>query len=403
MPFPFTLPTTSSFSFSPYFSSDSHPSLPLSASTYRGILRDTLKKHKRLPPSGQSSNLAAVLLSLNNYMPYLLAVDSGLGSRPVAGEEIHVVLKSTPTSDWRPTVSDNAFSGREMARLKIQSLEYEIYFVLSTLAYSYVLLSRASLYPLYSSASSSPTTEQRTAAITTATKHLLSAASIHDYLSIRSDQVTSDPPSIDITKPTFRALTSLALAEATLLAVLKDDPYPAAVAQERNKNDKEWMIKAPEIPKVRAHLFARLCLAAAEHAANALSLLNTSTGKGQGKINGELLRYVEELRRTGRGKACRFFGIDAELGGKTGEGIAWLQAGLHELGLSVMDDGKKGLSLGRFKKEWTEKREDRKIEKGTTWGADAGRLEEGRVLDMLEKKWSKMNDTVSACSHCQRN
>jgi hypothetical protein len=336
-------------------------------------------------------------------MPYLLAVDSGLGSRPVAGEEIHVVLKSTPTSDWRPTVSDNAFSGREMARLKIQSLEYEIYFVLSTLAYSYVLLSRASLYPLYSSASSSPTTEQRTAAITTATKHLLSAASIHDYLSIRSDQVTSDPPSIDITKPTFRALTSLALAEATLLAVLKDDPYPAAVAQERNKNDKEWMIKAPEIPKVRAHLFARLCLAAAEHAANALSLLNTSTGKGQGKINGELLRYVEELRRTGRGKACRFFGIDAELGGKTGEGIAWLQAGLHELGLSVMDDGKKGLSLGRFKKEWTEKREDRKIEKGTTWGADAGRLEEGRVLDMLEKKWSKMNDTVSACSHCQRN
>ena len=109
----------------------------------------------------------------------------------------------------------------------------------------------------------------------------------------------------------------------------------------------------------------------------------------------DLLRYVEDLRRTSRGKACRFFGIDAELGGQTGTALAWLQAGLHELGLSSKEDaGKKGLSLGRFKKEWAEKREDRKVEKGSTWGSDAGRLEEGRVLEMLEKKWAKMNDTV---------
>lgn len=184
------------------------------------------------------------------------------------------------------------------------------------------------------------------------------------------------------------------MAEATLLAVLKDDPYPAAVAQDRNKNDKEWMIKAPEIPKVRAHLFARLCLASAEHAANALSLLKT--GSGNGKIDAELLKYVEDLRRAGRGKACRFFGIDAELGGQTGTGIAWLQAGMHELGMSSKGEGRqKGLSLGRFKKEWTEKREDKKVEKGAAWGSDAGKLEEGRVLEMLEKKWVKMNDTVS--------
>jgi hypothetical protein len=53
------------------------------------------------------------------------------------------------------------------------------------------------------------------------------------------------------------------------------------------------------------------------------------------------------------------------------------------------------LSLGRFKKEWTEKREDKKIEKGTAWGSDAGKLEEGRVLEMLSVKWNKMNDMVS--------
>lgn len=225
-------------------------------------------------------------------------------------------------------------------------------------------------------------------------KSLLAAASVHDYLSNRADQVPTDPPCIDITKSTFRALTSLALAEATLLAVLKDDPYPGVVAQDRNKNDNEWMIKAPDIPKVRAHLFARLCLAAAEHASNAHALLNSS-GKGQGKINGDLVKYAEDLKRVGRGKACRFFGIDAEIGGKTGDALAWLQAGQHELGNSPKEEGKKGMGFGRLKKEWKENREDKKVERGSNWGSDAGKSEEGRVLELLEKKWTKINDTVS--------
>jgi len=397
MPFPFTLPTTSSFSFSSFFNSDSHPSLPLSASTARGVLRDGLKKHKRLSPREQTSNLSAILLSLNNYIPYLLAIDSGLGGQSIGEEELDVVLKSTPTFEWRPTISGSAIPGREPPRLKIQSLEYEIYFVFSALAYTHILLSRASLHPLYSSATTSPSSEQRTLAITTATKHLLLAASAHDYLSKRADQVTSDPPSVDISRSTFRALSSLALAEATLLAVLKDDPYPAVVAQSRNENDKEWMIKAPDIPKVRAHLFARLCLAASEHAANASSLLKAAGGKGQGKTDTELIKYVDDLKTTAKGKACRFFGIDAELGGQTGAGIAWLQAGLHELGLGAKEESrKKGLSLGRLKKDWGEKREDKKVEKGAAWGSDAGKFEEARVLEMLGKKWNKENDTVSS-------
>ena len=396
MVFPFTLPTTSSFSFSSHFTSDSHPSLTISASTYRGVLRDSLKKHKRLPLTEQSSNLSNIQSSLDNYIPYLLAVDAGLGNQRVAGEEVDVVLKSSPKLEWRPTLSETAIPGRETSRLKIDSLEYEIYFALSTLAYTYALQSRTCLHPLYSTATASPSPEARTTAITTATKHLLLAASIHDYLSTRSESLSSPPPCIDISKAAFKALTSLALAEATLLAVLKDDPYPAAVAQDRNKNDKDWMIKAPEIPKVRAHLFARLCLAAAEHAANALSLLNSSAGKGQGKIDVELQRYVEDLKKTSKGKACRFFGIDAELGGQTGEGLAWIQAGMHELGLEIKEENKKGgLSFGRLKKEWSEKREDKRVEKGTAWGVDAGRSEEARALEMLWEKWNKENDTVS--------
>ncbi|PQE21978.1 pH-response regulator palC protein [Rutstroemia sp. NJR-2017a WRK4] len=393
MPFPFTLPTTSSFSFSAYFTSDSHPSLPLAASTYRGVLRDTLKKHKRLPAAQQASNLSSIVQALKNYLPYLLALDAGLSSQSQSSEHIDIILTSTPTLEWRPTISEPPVPGREAPRLKIQSLEYEIYFVLSTLAYTHVLLSRSSLHPLYSSATSSPPPDQRTACIKSATEQLLAAASIHNYLFIRSSSLSSPPPCPDISTPVFRALSSLALAESTLLAVLKDDPYPAAVQQDRNKNDKEWMIKAPEIPKVRAHLFARLCLAAAEHAANAVAMLGGMGNAGKGKIDAELLKYVEDLRRVGRGKACRFFGVDAELGGKTGEGIGWLRAGMIELGMVTGDDGKKS-GFGRLKKEWSEKREDRKVEKGKDWGSDAGRAEEGRVLEMLEKKWVKMNDTI---------
>ena len=402
MPFQFTLPTTSSFSFSTFFSSDTHPSLPLSASTYRGVLRDALKRHKRLPPHEQHSNLSTILLSLNNYLPYLLALDGGLGNQQVAGEELDVVLKSTPTLEWRPTLSDHAIPGREAPRLKIQSLEYEISFSLATLAYTNTLLSRAALQPLYSTATASPTSDQRAHAIKLAMEYLLCAASIHDHLSNRSDQISSDPPCVDITKATFRALTSLALSEATILAVLKDDPYPAAVAQNRNANDNEWMIRAPEIPKVRTHLFARLCLAASEHASNAHALLNSSSSGKRGKINADLVRYADDLRRTGRAKACRLLGLDAEHTGKTGEAIAWLQAGMYELGMPQKEESKKGLSIGRLKKEWKENREDKKVDKGTFWGSDAGKGEEGRVLEMLEKKWSKMNDTVSCWAPCNQ-
>ena len=241
MPFPFTLPTTSAFSFSSSFNCESHPSLPLNASAHRGVVRDALKKHKRLPTSSQPPNLSSIINSLNSYLPYLLAIDAGLGSKPLLDEDVNVVLISTPAVEWRPTLSDNAVPGKEIARIKVQSLEYEIFFTLSTLAYTYTLLSRASLHPLYVISGVPLGTQERTTAITTATKHLLDAASIHDYLARRAESLITTPPCTDIAPSTTRALASLALAEATLLAVLKDDPYPAVVAQDRNKNDREWM------------------------------------------------------------------------------------------------------------------------------------------------------------------
>ncbi|KAF7564114.1 hypothetical protein G7046_g69 [Stylonectria norvegica] len=395
MPFPFALPTTSAFSFSSSFTCDSHPSLPLNTSTYRGVVRDALKKHKRLPPSSQFPNLSSVISSLNGYVPYLLAVDDGLNNRGghPTGESIHVDLRAPPLIEWRPTLSGDVIPGRERARVKISSLEYEVFFVLSTLATSHVLLARSALQPLYLTTQDFLGSEARASAITAASKSLLEAASVYDYLARRGEHLFTSPPCVDVSPGTLRALTCLSHAEATLLVVLKDDPYPAIVAQDRNQNDKEWMYKTPDIPRVRAHLYARLCLAASEHAAKASSLMQAAS-TGTPRINPALLSYLEDLRRTSRAKACRFFGIDAELGGQTAEGIGWVRAGLQELGVEVKDS-KKGLSLSRFKKDFSERREDRRVEKDTTWGADAGKLEETRVLEMLDRKWSKINDTIN--------
>ncbi|KAL6871990.1 hypothetical protein J3F83DRAFT_626840 [Trichoderma novae-zelandiae] len=397
MPYPFTLPTTSAFSFSSSLSCDSHPSLPLSASTYRGVVRDALKKHKRLAPSSQTANLSTVISSLENYLPYLAAVDAGLSNQPVGGETVTTVLESTPSISWRPTLSGDLVPGRERPRVKIISLEHELYFTLSTLGFANVLRARAALQPLYSTTLDFQGAQERTTVMTTATKYLLEAASIYDYAATRSEQIIGNPPCVDVSPATLRALASLCHAEATLLAVLKDDPYPAAVAQDRNKSDKEWMFKAPDIPKVRAHLYARLCLAASEHAAKAAALCQSARSGSGGGVSSGFLRYLEDLRRTSRARACRFFGIDAELGGETAEGIAWARAGLHELGVEVKDatNPKKGLSLSRTIKGLSEKREDRRVDKETAWGADAGKLEETRILEMLDAKWNKINDTMN--------
>lgn len=365
---------------------------------YRGVAKDMLRKHKRLDASAQVGNLSTVRSALNDYLPYLMAVDAGLQDKTLpSGDIIRLGLKAPVSIKWRPTLSGDLIPGRERSRVKINSLEQELIFMFSALGFTYVQEARASLQPLYATSTEFIGAQERTTVISTATKHLLQAASIFKYLGSRNEQASANPPCVDVSQTTVRALASLSHAEATLLAVLKDDPYPASVAQDRNKNDKEWMFKSPEIPKVRAHLYARLCLAASEHAARALSLAQASTS-GTSKIDSRLIKYIEDFRRTSRAKACRFLGIDSELGGQTADGIGWLQAGLQELGVDIKDSSKKGLGLSRLKKEISEIMEDRRVEKERDWGADAGKLEELRVIEMLNEKWNKINDTVR-CSH----
>ncbi|KAM0635348.1 hypothetical protein ACHAPW_001573 [Verticillium nonalfalfae] len=399
MPFPFVLPTTSSFSFSTSFSCESHPSLPLTASTYRGVVRDALKKHKRLPPSAQSPHISSLITALNAYLPYLFAIDAGLTRKGPHAAEITVSQTAPLAIEWRPTLSDSHVPGREPPRVKVQSLDHEVAFVLATLAHAYTLAGRIALQPLYVTSVAAPSAQERTVAIQTATKHLLEAASLYDHVATRAEGSSSPAPSVDISPPVLRGLASQAHAEATLLAVLKDDPYPAVVSQTRNEADKEWMYRTPSLPKVRAHLFARLSLAAAEHASQAATLCGTRLS-GAPPLNPALLRYLDDTRRTSRARACRFFAIDAEIAGETGTALAWLRAALQELGVESRTDAaataaKKsslGAGFSRLRKDWAEKREDKKVERETAWGADGGKMEETRVIEHLEVKWTKIND-----------
>ena len=393
MPFTFLIPTTSNVSFPAFFHSSTHPSLPLAATTHRAVLRNVLKKHKRLPVQSQSSNLLNVLSALEDYIPYLFALDAGLGGKQVNDEEIDITLLKEIDLEWRTSLVAK-IPGREAPRLKGKGLDYEICFVLSTLAYGSTLLAQSQLRELHASVTS--TAEQRTGIIAKATKYLLQANSIHAYLVTRAEETALSSSAVETTSAAQGALAQLALAEATLLAVLKDDPYPAIVAQDRNEGDSEWKFKAPDIPKVRAHLFARLCLAAAEHAAKAEAMLNIAASSRMIRADDSLMKYINDLGGASKAKAYRLFGIDAELGGETGQAIAWLQGGKKELGLSdMLEGGSKLKSLAKLKKGWTERREDRKIKKEGQWGSDGGRFEEARIIEMLDQKWNKMNDMAS--------
>lgn len=447
MVYNFNLPTTSHLSFQNYIYSSTHPALPQAASTARHALRIALKTHKRLSPRERETNLQVVLNALNEYIPYLFAINDGLsgkgikpaGSGGVEAENIDITLKEEIIVEWRPVLVSSLSSILKSAaaagtvngaknRLRGRGIDFEIAFVIGTLGYVLSNMARvAVLRVLY--APTTPTADQKAAAMQNATRLLLQADSAHTLLAksfTMSEEVATTRentiPQLNTTVHT--ALASLALAEATLLAVLKDDAYTFACIQARNPNDKEWMVRAPEIPKVRALILARLCVRSAEHAEQALSGLGSvgasrnggTTESAAARIDEDLVKYVQDVIKVSRAKACRFFGVDAELGGKVGEAIAWLRAGKGALGIkrALIPEGQSAAGgklggLSKLKKGWSDRRDERRLEKSSSnsgsfgavhghelsRGDDAGWEEEGRVIEMLEAKWVKMNNTVS--------
>ena len=117
----------------------------------------------------------------------------------------------------------------------------------------------------------------------------------------------------------------------------------------------------------------------------------------------ELGRYLEHLQRVARAKACRFLAIDAEAAGRVGEAIGWIVLARSILSPTSEPESASpsqarlaaAAAAGRLKREYRERRESRAQERGdATWGLDAGRLEEARVLEALELEWHRSNDAI---------
>ena len=395
MPYPFTLPTTSRLNFSSHFTSSTHPSLPSIATSHRNVLYSSLKAHKRLQSGTQVQNYQSLLSTLQQYLPHLLAIDAGLSGRLVAGEVVDIVLSTEIEVEWRSTLGSSGFSSRDHPKIKGKGLDYELFYVLNTLALLHSLVARQTCLRYY--APTLPTAEERLAIIQTSAKSLGTASEIHLHLQQlikATDSSASFPASaVDVSIGFQTAITSLLQAEITLCFALKDDPYPAMLLQQRNKDDREWMIKAPEIPKVRAQVLVRLCVGAAEQGKRAADMFN-SEPRGSNKALGG---YCEDLARSARAKACRFTAIALDLGGETGKAIAWLQAGINELGLEVDDQKETGRGgLTQLRATWKVRKEDKRIEKGSgAWGMDGGISEEARIINWLNQCWTKMNNTIN--------
>ncbi|KAK5944198.1 hypothetical protein PMZ80_003479 [Knufia obscura] len=395
MPFPFVLSTTSHLSFQANFTSSTHPSLPSTTTSQRNLLRSTLKTHKRLSAADQSTNLNEVLSALTAYLKYICTLDLALSGASINDEDVDLALTKEVEVEWRPTLSSGSIPGRDADRVRGQGLDYEYFFVHQTYAAVQNTLARQALLGLY--ASSVPSPEQRIAMIQAATRHTKVACSIHAFLVQRAN--TGDGPpelpaaAVDVSINVQSALQRLAQAEFNLLNAFKDDPYPAVVVQARNELDREWMIKAPEIKKTRAQVLTRLCVGAAEHAAAASAIL-----KAERRVSKDLIEYVDDLRRTARARACRFQALGADTEGQTGKGVAWIYAGLSELGLDIntKEGSSKASGLSKLKASWHERKEDKRIGKGSVrWGSDAGKSEEARILEYLEKKLVRSNNTVN--------
>lgn len=429
MVFQTSIPTTSHLNLAAHFACPSHPSLPAAATACRNQVRAALKACRRDYGGGRGTGTGSpdgmrrLLVLLEEYVPYLLTVEAGLRGESRRGgggeeeeEEVDVMLIQEVEVEWRAGLAASSPQAMVLAgRVRGRGLDYEIHCVLQAVAIVRGLLAREGLLKLWcvqpSASASDSVTHDRVSLIQSAIKHLLAAHAIHAHLlHLRRSGAGDDGDgglggpagfpreAVDVHESAQTCLAELTLAEATLLFVLKDDPYPFLLQQSRDKNDREWMIKAPVVPRVRAHLFARLCLGAADHAGRAAAAARAGSAEGGKGLSKDLVRYCEDLRFVSRAKGCRFLGIDAEAGDKTGEAIAWLKGGMAELGMDIPKDvhGER-MSFGKLKSSWAEKREDRKMEKGKTaeWGADAGKMQEGRVLEWLVKKWTKQNDTVN--------
>ncbi|KAL7275266.1 hypothetical protein RUND412_001794 [Rhizina undulata] len=411
MPYPFTLPTTSTLAFNTYYHSPVYSSLPLLTTTYHNSLRNALKHHKRQPASAQNANLPAILKELESYIPHLQTLSESIKSGDVLPKDEAPALES----EWRSILTETRF-GTEPPRVRRSGIEYEMFWTVSTLAYAYTLYGRSQMLEVLGPGGKDKSVESKQLLLNQAAGNLLQSAEIFSFIARNEPPPTPVSWPVELSLPVVSALKEMSLADATLLAVLKQDPYPSYLSltvqldgklkEKGRSTGKEWLYNPPEPPTgVRALLFARLCIAAADHAAKALGLLSTSSSsrrkilgagsKGDGgleEVSGDLLKYLDSLQKVATAKCCRFLAIDAEASGRVGEGISWIRLARESLGVEAAPSTPSDAPKNKLK-QFRQQREEKDFD-SSKWGIDAGKNEETRVLEALEAKWRKLNDSV---------
>ena len=325
---PFKLPSTHALSFSKHYTSPVYPSLPLLCTQHHARFHQALKTYHRANRAQQHLHLPPLLDAITNYLPHLSFLHACLH----AGDILPVSSTTHLTPRWSTPLSLSPLPASH------PGLEFELTYTLLTLALTNIHLAAASL----------------PANLKPASNHLLTAAAILQHAASLPQPPTATWP-VDITPPVLTAIAKLALADATLLFVATQDPYPNFLLVDTPSDDRAWAYNPRATPTgVKAGLLARVCVAAETHAEAARALLKSAPHVSRG-----LKQYAKTLGRVGRAKACRFLGINAEVAGGCGEGIGWVLLGMQ----------------------------------GLRAGAGEG-TEEMRVCKGLEERWKAENDRV---------
>ena len=407
MAFALALPTPSPSSFVGSVKSESHPSLPVQATISRNTFCSAIKAYNHSSPSECSFYLGQVISAANSYLPQLLALASGLSKFPVTlTEQVDVSPLQEFKSSWRSAINQPRIPSRKPPRFKTSGLDTEVMFSLSVFATLHYVHARILMQELYNNLIeiSSQPPEKTATSISAISKLLLTSSSIYRYAASQSAIYVLNEGPLDISHSILTALENFTFAEATLLSVLKDDVYLHLALAQRDSTDKSWMIGAPKIPKVRAHLFARICVAAAERVARALGEVESTKKFVRGQtISEDFVEYLQNLRMVAMAKMCRFLAVDCEADGCTGKAVGWLKVGLSEIqypyhsytSRSESKWSKASAVRSTFQHERREKKEGRKLGDFGNKASDAGRLDEGLTIDLLLSRWERLNDTIN--------
>ena len=370
----------------------------------------------------QGANIKHIINVTTEYISYLQFLQEALKS----GDALPIPTTPEIETEWRPTLSSNSrFGITHSERRKGRGLEYEVFWAYSTLACAHTIQARALLMEFFSLTTSSQDSAV-SPLLPQATNHVLTSAQIFQYLltltppiATAGDEKNSIP--VNICEPMLSSLASISLASATLLAVLRTDPYPTYLAitgipgskKSSDIHSKEYLYSPPPPPTgVKAMLYSRLCIAASEHAVRAQGVISDLIRARA--INEEYVRYLEDLKRVAKARGCRFLGVDAEAQGRLGEGLGWIKLGKEFLGgttpTSSNDDGEV-----REKKTIASRMEKLRFSKPSSPSTSspssssstqnpAGGLSpnldpctvysELQTIEGLDAKWSKTNDKL---------